>query len=137
MMNFGRKLFLITALVHQLTIPTIANAEDKNGNFVVGGGVGGVECPEFVSTMERATSHGLGSSEYTQAIYPYVMFIAGFMTGYNAQAKDTCNIFDSYSNDQRLAWLNNYCKSNPLDKFGSAVIKLSKEVYPKRKKSCS
>lgn len=111
-------------------------AEDKSGRFISGGGAGAVDCPKFVQSMDLAKASGIGTLGYVKEINGYLMFILGFQTAYNLQTPDTCNIFDSVSGDQMLAWAENYCRANPLERFGDAVIKLAKEVHPRRKKSC-
>jgi hypothetical protein len=106
------------------------------GRYWLGGGVGSVECPNFVASMERAKKHGLGSIGYVNETQGYIMFISGFQTAYNLQTPNTCDIFSSLSTDQLLAWSENYCRSKPLEKFGLAVVALAKEVHPKRAQSC-
>lgn len=118
------------------TISLTSAAEDKSGRFMSGGGAGAVDCPKFVQSMDIAKKSGIGTLDYVKEIHGYVMFITGFQTAYNLQTPDTCNIFDSISDHQMLAWTENYCRANPLEKFGDAVIKLAKEAYPRRKKSC-
>ena len=118
-------------------LPCFGSASDgKSGMYIVGGGVGSIECPKFVATMERAKAAGLGSLGYANEIYGYGMYLAGFQTAYNMQTPQTCDVFGEFTSDQRLAWLENFCRGQPLEKFGSAVVALSKEVHPRRVQSC-
>jgi hypothetical protein len=49
-----------------------AKAADKNGQFYVGGGVGGVGCPIFLNVMATARQlGGLHSPEGVDRINPY------------------------------------------------------------------
>ena len=108
----------------------------SSGRYWLGAGVGSVECPQFVESMERAKKHGLGTVEYANETQGYVMFISGFQTAYNLQTPNTCDIFGSLTTDQLLAWAENYCRSKPLEKFGSAIVALATEVHPKRTLLC-
>ena len=120
-----------------LLVTTAALAGDNKSNkYIVGGGVGGVDCPQFASAMSRAKTQGIGSVGYANETYGFTMYVLGFQTAYNLQTKDTCDIFGNFSTDQLLAWLDNYCQANPLQKFGSAVIALAQEIYGNRVRSC-
>ena len=119
-----------------LLAPLSAVAEDASGSFYTGGGVGSVDCPSFVSSMERAKKHGVGSLGYVNEMQGFVMYISGFQTAYNAQTPDTCDIFAHFSDNQLLAWAENYCSNNPLKKYGSAVLALAREVHPRRSRVC-
>lgn len=110
--------------------------DNKSGTYIIGGGVGGVDCPRFTSTMSKAKAHGVGSIGYVNETNGYTMYALGFQTAYNMQTKDTCDLFGNFSTDQLLAWLDNYCQAKPLEKFGSAVIALAQELHSKRVRSC-
>jgi hypothetical protein len=60
-----------------------ANAADEAGRFNHRGGVGTVQCVEFVSAMEQARRHKYHSPEYWRSIDSFVAFAAGFQTGFN------------------------------------------------------
>ena len=109
---------------------------DHSGQYWHGGGVGAAECPTFVAAMERARKYGIGSAGYINETQGPAMFLAGFQTAYNMQTPATCNIFNGLSYDQLLAWTENYCRQNPLEKYSSAVAALAAEVAPKRLKTC-
>jgi len=125
---------LFTCLLFLAPIAVAADA--TSGRFFMGGGVGAVECPKFVASIDRAKKHGSGTIGYANETQGYVMFMFGFQTAYNLQTADTCDIFGDFSPDQLLAWTENYCRNKPLEKFGSAVVALAEEVHPVRLRSC-
>lgn len=114
----------------------VSAADDRSGAFHRGGGVGSVECPQFVAIMSRAKVQGIGSIGYANETYGFVSYVLGFQTAYNINTKDTCDIFGNLSTDQLLAWAENYCQAKPLERFGTAVVALSFEVYGKRIRTC-
>lgn len=116
--------------------PHLARAADAAGIVWIGGGAGGVECPSFVSVMERARAAGLGTVEYVSQTQGFMNYVVGFQTGYNMQTPNTCDIFAHVSSDQVLAWAENWCRANPLLKFGGGMIALAKERYKYRSVVC-
>jgi hypothetical protein len=123
-------IFLATAF------STSAFGADRSGQYWNGGGVGAAECPAFVASMERARKHGIGTAGYVNETQGAAMFLAGFQIAYNKQTPATCDIFNGLSYDQLLAWTENFCRQNPLEKYSSAVTALAAEVAPKRLKTC-
>jgi hypothetical protein len=111
-------------------------AFDSTGMYITGGGVGAVECPRFVSVMDRAKKFGTGTAGYVDETYGFAMYVVGFQTGYNLQTPQTCDIFAGLSSDQLLSWLENYCRAYPLERFSGAVVALAKEVHPRRARQC-
>lgn len=118
-----------------LIVP-LAMAVGKSGKFMQSGGVGGHSCSFFISIMDAARKHGLGSHEYLLGTANQINYILGFQTGYNLQANDTCNILGGYEVDQMFAWLYKYCQDNPLEKFSGAVVSLSFILHDSRVRSC-
>jgi len=116
----------------------LAHSADTEGRFGVGGGTGAVKCPQFVASMEKARSFGIGSVGYVSETQGFTMYLLGFQTGYNMSTKDTCDIFpveeEVYS---LLSWLENYCRANASSPFVVAVAALSNDRYPKRQRVCS
>lgn len=128
------QLFLTLTLL--LSSSVVWSADAASGSYVIGGGVGSVDCPKFTETMERARAAGLGTLTYVTETAGFQMYVAGFQTAYNRQTPKTCDVFGGFTSDQLLAWLDNYCKAHPLDRFGSAVIALAKEAHPRRLQTC-
>jgi hypothetical protein len=127
---------VITAVATLAMAPAFILAADTPGKYIFGGGVGSVDCPRFVSTMDRAKKFGAGSVGYVNETQGFLMYVLGFQTAYNLQTPQTCDIFDTFTSDQLLAWLENYCRAQPLERFSSAVVALAKEVHPRRSQSC-
>lgn len=127
-----RNLFFIVGFA----IPVLSFAADATGNYHTGGGAGSVECPAFLAAMDRGKAAGLNTRGYFAEIGEFAMFTAGFQTAYNMQTPNTCDIFSGISLNQALAWSENWCRSNPLEKFGSSLPLLAKTVFQKRLTTC-
>jgi hypothetical protein len=113
----------------------LSHSADQQGRFYLGGGAGGVNCPQFVASMEKGRSFGVGSIGFVKETQGYTMYLLGFQTGYNSAANNTYDIFpDVKSEYNLLSWLENYCRDNPSDRFGDAVVSLSREQYSTRQK---
>ncbi len=113
-----------------------AHAADATGQYFTGGGVGSTECPTFVADMEQAKATGIGSLNYARTMHGYTMFVAGFQSAYNMQTPATCDIFPKISINQALAWVDNYCRKEPLKTFASGVAELAYSQHSARKQSC-
>lgn len=113
----------------------LSHGADENGNFMIGGGVGGEKCPQFVASMEKGRLFGIGTLGYATETQGYVMYLLGFQTGYNMSTSDTYDIFARSRIDYELLyWIENYCRKNPSDRYGDAVVALARALYPKRQK---
>ncbi len=114
----------------------LAYSADTGGRLWFGGGVGGVECPQFVASIEKARSLGINSVGYVTEMQGFTMYLLGFQTGYNLSTKDTCDIFPEEKAYLLLSWVENYCRSNSSSSFANAVIALSEDHHPKRLRIC-
>lgn len=124
-------------LAASLALAGTASAADHwSGAYVVGGGVGGVECRQFLSTLSQVEPYGPSSVEYTNAAYGFQMYLSGFRTAYNLQTPDTCDVFGRFTSEQLLGWLKYYCRSYPTKRFGSAVVTLAQGLHSGRITSC-
>jgi hypothetical protein len=95
-----------------LIMPASANDGDAPRQFFY---MGHNSCGEWLE--ERAIGHG------NQA---YEGWILGFLTGANAFSdEDFLEQTDSHS---VWAWVDNYCRAQPLDSLAQAVIKLRHEL---------
>jgi len=111
-------------------------AEDRDGAYAVGGGVGSVECSKFVSIIEQARYRWIATMGYVNDANAFAMYLAGFQTAYNHAAPDTCDIFNGVDYDRLLTWIEVYCRTNPSDRFGTATIALANELHPNRLRNC-
>lgn len=134
-MKISRTLFAAVVL---LCGAQLAHSADTSGRFWLGGGVGGVMCPQFVASMEKARSLRIGSVGYVEETQGFTMYLLGFQTGYNMSTQDTCDIFTGEGKEYSLlSWAENYCRANPSSRFSDAVVALSKDRHPRRQRVCS
>ena len=122
------RLALAACLIAQPLAALAANP----GEYIVVGGLGGIECPRFVEAMAKSRTAGAASSEMDG----FSMYVAGFQTAYNLQTPKTCDIFAGMNGDQLLVRLEEMCRAKPEQRFGAGVIALAKQLYPKRSKTC-
>jgi len=111
-------------------------ADNASGAYVIGGGVGGVECRQFVSIMDQARRHAAADPAYNPQTYHFTMYVLGFKTAYNLQTPDTCDVFGRFTNQQLLTWLKYYCQAYPTKRFGSAVVVLGQGLHSGRVSAC-
>jgi len=125
-------------LLSLVSCTQLAYAADADDRFWVGGGAGSVACPQFVASMEKGRSLGIGSVGYAEETQAFTMYLQGFRTGYNMSTQKTCDIFPEGEKDyQLLSWLENFCRANPSSRFGNAVVALARERHPKRQSVCA
>lgn len=124
-----RKLSLILAL---LVGAPAAMGADSGGNFMLGGGVGSVKCPEFVSAMERARAKGIGSLGYVSETSGFTMYLLGFQSGYNMAKEDTYDLFPQSDDYELLAWIENWCRSNSARLFRDGTVALAYDKHSMR-----
>ena len=119
-----------------LIIALPSYAADGKGAFFLGGGAGGVKCPEFVADMERARSKRFGTPAYVNVTQGFTMYILGFQSGYNMNKPDTYDIFPDDKGDYPLlSWVENWCRARPTSRFGDGVIALAQDRHFKRQRS--
>lgn len=111
-------------------------ADNPSGAYVIGGGVGGVECGQFVSLIDQAERQGAAYLAYNPQIYQFTMYVLGFKTAYNLQTFDTCDVFGRFTSEQLLKWLRYYCQAHPEKRFGSAVVLLGQGLHSGRVRTC-
>lgn len=113
-----------------------ASGAGPNGEFQMGGGAGGVTCPEYRSVMHGAREHAIGSVPYVTQTQAFSMYVLGFQTGFNSSADGVCDVFNDITADQVLEWVDNYCQANPLKKFSHGVISLARERASSKGRGC-
>jgi len=104
--------------------------------YIVGGGLGAVDCPAFVESMGKAKGQKPGATGYAGELQGFAMYVSGFQTAYNLQTPETCDIFSGWNNNQVLEWLDKFCRANPKERFGAGVIALAQDRYPARSTKC-
>jgi hypothetical protein len=102
--------FCLTLLT--LIMPASANDGDAPRHFFY---MGHNSCGEWLE--ERAASHG------NQA---YEGWILGFLTGTNAFSDE--DFLEQTDSRSVWAWVDNYCRAQPLDSLATAALKLRYEL---------
>jgi hypothetical protein len=132
------KIVRSVVLVNLVWCTQLAYSADLDGRFWLGGGTGGVACPQFVASMEKGRSLGIGSVGYVAETQGFTMYLQGFRAGYNISTQETCDIFPGGETDYPLlSWVENFCRSNASSRFGDAVVALAKERHSKRQRVCA
>ena len=66
-----------------------------------------------------------GTRSYRQGLY--TQWLAGFLSGLNIESKGP-DVLNGQGFDALMAWLDNYCGTNPLEPIASAAFALMKEL---------
>lgn len=127
---------ILLVLITLLFAAAATAADNESGAYVAGGGVGGVECRQYVSLIDQAERQGIVNLAYSPQIYHFTMYVLGFKTAYNLQTSDTCDVFGRFTSAQLLKWLKYYCQAHPAKRFGSAVVLLGQGLYSGRVRTC-
>lgn len=131
------KFVRLIAVLTLVSCTQFAYSADAEGRFWLGGGAGGVPCPQFVASMEKGRAVGIGSVGYVSETQAFTMYLLGFRTGYNMSTQDTCDIFPEGEKDYPLlSWVENFCRANPSSRFADGVVALSRDRHPKRQRVC-
>ncbi len=101
----------------------------------MGGGVGGLSCPSYIQFRSKAHATPVASVSWFNQMARFTMFIEGYRTSYNELTPDTFDVFGGLEDEQMLAWTENWCNANPLEKWAAAVVALAREHYPHRQRS--
>jgi len=59
-------------------------------------------------------------------------FVAGWLSAYNAYQNQTYDITAGKDLDSIMAWVDKYCRENPLEGLQSGLLHLTSELYDKR-----
>jgi len=124
------------AIMGAIAIATfgIANAADKNGNFMMGGSAGGVSCPSFLDSMATARqAGGTRSPAGAGYVWSYVDFVEGFRTGFNSENRGIFDIFAPLEVGEERGFavlyaIEPWCAQHPEAKFADAVLALAKTL---------
>lgn len=93
-------------------------AADERGRYIILG-TGGHSCKTFVSDRSRNND-----------VY-YLMWLAGYLTRYNAATPGAYDILGDTQIDRAMMWLENYCKQHPYLLFdGAAAAMVIKMTQP-------
>lgn len=118
--------------------PIGSRAADAGGNYYIGGGVGGLKCPEFLNAMRETRQFG-GVHSITggaNRISVWEEYLLGFETGYNLGSPGVLDVFASLGGsdverlDNALYWIESWCEKHPDQLFGSAAVALAQTLHP-------
>ena len=96
---------------------------DNDGKFMMHGPI---SCGTFVEARK--------SESGKQQI---ALWMAGFITAYNWRTLDTADILANTDMAGALLWMENYCRAHPLESVVHGAMQLTKELFPKRRRSLS
>lgn len=117
-----------------LLLSTPAHAFDKDGHYLMGGGVGMTLCPDFLNSMATARQEGgLHSLAGANLMQGYQNYVLGFQTAFNAKVNGVLDIFAPLGVDpasQALYQIEPWCQQHPDKKFGEGVLALAEKLRP-------
>jgi hypothetical protein len=104
-------------------------ARDKTGNFMIGGGVGGIHCPEFLDAVAQARqAGGFKTVAGVNLLNPFVQYVLGFETGFNLINTEVYDVFANLGDDpggSAIYAIEPYCQQHPDKRFGDGVLWLA------------
>jgi len=112
---------IVLVLSFTFTLPTMA--VDKEGQYI---SIDDYSCGQWVEDSKK--EGGWGETVLRN-------WIKGFITAYNLQTPDVYNILGSTDMKSIYLWMNKYCHENPLGTLVAGMSKLTKELWPNRKRT--
>lgn len=104
-------------------------ARDKDGNFQIGGGVGAVNCPQFLDIVAQARqSGGTKTVQGVTLLNPFLQYVLGFQTGFNLMNPEIYDVFAKLGDDpagSALFAIEPYCQQHPDKRFGQGLLWLA------------
>jgi hypothetical protein len=104
---------------------------DQQGRYMMGGGVGGVTCPQFLNLMATARQlGGVSTPSGVEQVSNFANYVTGFQTGYNLMSTGSFDIFAKLDTEHfdALYAIEAWCKDHPAAKFGEGVIALADKL---------
>jgi hypothetical protein len=101
------------------SVPAATETGDDGGRLVIGQGAN--SC--------WAWTRSQGAKSTTQGLY--TQWVAGFVSGVSWEADDS-DILTRMDFDGLTAWVNDYCKANPLAKVTTGAAMLVQELRARR-----
>lgn len=96
-----------------LHLPT--SATDNTGKYMVFG-PGVSSCGEWTNLRRERSDYGISG------------WLTGYISAYNSLPNGISNIAQGTDVEGMLAWVDNYCAKNPLDKISTAASALVDEL---------
>jgi hypothetical protein len=101
-------------------------AADENGQYATLSAPNESSCGTFLSARDEAHRGQFARQNM------YKSWLMGFITGYDFGAPDTYDIAPSMDLDTMMAWVENYCRRNPMATFGEGAGALVTQLTPDR-----
>jgi hypothetical protein len=108
----------VTTLLLAVATST-AQAQDDNRTLIEPR-TNGLSCGGWTNTPKRSVEHEV-----------FKKWVLGFVSGANWENKDG-DFLRGTDSDALTAWIDNYCRRNPLNGISQAVIELMKELRSRR-----
>jgi hypothetical protein len=109
---------ILCGLALGLTIGTLAHGADAEGRYFTH--MAGMSCGRYL-TFKSAVARG----DFRDILKVY-------LTATNRVLPDTYSILGSTDIKGAMAWIDNFCKENPLKSYAAALENLIDEAYPSR-----
>jgi hypothetical protein len=108
-----------------MMIGTLATVSPVSGQTIMGAGM--ISCGEWLR-LRSFVSRGQNFKELASA-YQAQAWVDGFISGFNYRDHIGPDLLASRPDGAAMyAWIDNYCRSKPLDFVASAVVGLVKEL---------
>jgi hypothetical protein len=95
-------------------------------------GEGTFNCGEYLQIIEgeRKARPPMPESDaiYTRLYLVYVIWLDGFLSGYNAGDTASRHVAHSATRAAKMIWVENWCRANPLADFAGAAFALRDEL---------
>jgi hypothetical protein len=108
-----------------LLLESSAMAENAKGKYIAIG-FGSTSCDKYIEA--RTSTTGVDYSKHLG----YVAWVAGYITAVNRRTPDVYDVLEKTDMDGALLWIENWCRTNPLELFATAVGTLTNELLPSK-----
>jgi hypothetical protein len=107
---------------------SLAIADNSEGQYIVIG-QGSVNRGKYIEAVNRSNFQ----QDSIERSY-FEAFVQGYLTGVNRYLPDTTDIKGNTDMDGIMAFVEKYCRENPLKLFINGVLEAQVELYPNRSK---
>jgi hypothetical protein len=127
---------LLAYVLFAMSASAAAQSQNPQYQAFVGIGVGQSSCGKYIEAAaaeHKFKEPGDSPDSYRTSRYgSFVSFADGFITGSNYGDPDNREVGQNTDHSGRMAWLENYCRSNPLNAFAEALSALRKVLVSGR-----
>lgn len=120
--------YIKLCLIASVLLTSQADAANaKNIYSVIGRGL--ESCGKFTAAANEGTYQNRWS-DWNK----YLSYTQGYLTGVNLYLPDNKDILGNTDMEGAMAYLEKYCRDNPLSKYTDALDSLTTDLYPTRSK---